>query len=589
MVAPKPMLTCVGRVSLHLILPFLVGMTIAMVIVTWQTSSWLVEKREPEMEAEHRQVEPYRVIEDAQNASRAGNEGTAKYNLDYYPDTKFSGGKEMRTTAIAGAALAPEDEAALEALRRQQQVERTSRSHWNCHHRWTRELGQNSHYPPPKLANLLARYDHLHDRALRELSIEEALTLPLTSARNKVRYLVWRPVGREDLADHLLSLTSAFLMALLTDRVLLVNFPHARALFCEPFTRSSWIFPSSHLRALDRFQSLGAALQRRGPLRIVRLHLREGFHDDDSMHVTCQGHLKDLLSHVQILLVDSPGGFIELLQHNPSHRDRLATMFEGDSPYGPLMGHLFHPSNDMWSRLIDSYHTHYTNDSERPARLAINFSPRREESNVTAKDGSSNDQLSLLRRKLQCALAAGLTDPPTTSTTAAAAGPKELVIYYASAGGPLNDSSAAGPLGHLLDDDHSLSSFPSSPSQLRIVTSTDGGVGQGLVAEWRRLLTDIWMSSWSNTYIVDSTLSSAALVAHYYRRRASTMLLVVVTAAAAAAVTTPRHECQLQSLGVDYRLPLPETVRHCGLLRQAWRVERRRPLGGETLVEGATN
>ena len=231
---------------------------------------------------------------------------------------------------------------------------------------------------------------------------------------------------------------------------------------------------------------MNKALQTRSPIRIARLKLNEQFKDDDSIFLTCNGNLKTMLNHAQILLVESPIGFVELLQNNPSHRERISSIFAEYGIYSALMHHLIHPANDMWFRLIDSYHTHYTNDHDRPARLAMNF-------------GSSEErqQNHILKHQMKCAL-----ERYPTSKKA-----RGRVIFNAPSSPSNNPRNWTASVLQL-------------PLFHKQVTSADDHIKKGDIGDWRRLMTDMWMTSWTSAYVmVEET--QAALAAHYYRYKES--------------------------------------------------------------------
>jgi xyloglucan fucosyltransferase len=499
------------------VLPFVIGVSIAVLLVSWQRSqNYVIVQSRPE---DTRPVQTHAEVELVDINQSGPEESIVEPRIDE---------EESKTVAVDeklghASAVSEEDWKA-----RQARAERAAKGQWTCRHRWTRWLEQNSLYIPPELSDHLQRYNRLHDKLLYELPIEDAFKTSLTSAKNTVRYLVWRPVG-EDMAGRLLSLVSAYLLALLTDRILLVNFPYMRHLFCEPFTRSSWIFPEKRLADLNKFVVMRDALKIRSPIRIARLKLKEGFQDDDSIFLTCNGNIKNMLGHAQMVLVESPVGFIELIAANPSHRARLAHLFQGQSIYSSLMHNLLHPSNDMWFRIIDAYHVHYTNDYDRPARLAVYLN-----------GGDSPIATLALKHKLQCALA----KMPVVDKLS-----RGRVLYYAPSS-PTNNPKIWAQRIFSLPDGH------------KIVTATDENAKKGYLGDWRRLLTDIWMSSWTNLYVT-SEPSQASLAALYYRGKEG---LLVEEAG-------PEGECIFTELPPTYLQTVPESLTECALFRQAWRAK----------------
>lgn len=534
------------------VLPFLMGVLIAILIVWWQTGvtgggegSLLASESASAVAslASALAAPPACTTgcgggpeEDPRVAGEKARQGQAEEEGEKDGDGDDDHSRErikesdlQQASAENGAPISVSDPrgtstAANEKAERER-AERSARGMWTCRHRWTKWLGQNSMYLPPGLSEHMSRYNRLHDKALRELPVSEALTLSLTSPRNTVRYIAWRPVG-DDYAGRLLSLVSAYLLALLTDRVLLVNFPYVRHLLCEPFTRSSWIFPQKHLGDLNKFIKLREALQTRSPLRIARLKLNSQFtQDDESVFLSCNGNVKTMLAHVQILLVESPVGFAELLAGNPSHRNRLQQLFEDQPIYPLLMQTLLHPANDMWFRIIDAYHVHYTNDYDRPSRLAVHLQPPTSEEEGTLA----------LKHRVHCAL----SKVPDVQFS------RGRVVYYAPSS-PHNNPRFWAPRVLKLPPKHHL------------VTATDENSRKGYLADWRRLFTDIWMASWTQELVVGDAESQTARVMHYYRGKSS---WVVGDAG-------PEGECLFEELPATF---MPAVPHSCPAFRQMWR------------------
>lgn len=547
----RPSLCSLGT---QIILPFVIGIAIAFCLVQWQL-------RTAERGSKGEQEED--SLAASISADVAGR-GGATATLNSSPPSAIIEPLEegegerlpeeegievpLAEDSAASASIAAATEPSREELERQAaarrlQAERAAKGSWTCRHRWTKWLAQNTLYIPAELSDLQSRYNRLHDKLLRELPVEQALKIPLTSPENRVRYLAWRPVG-DDLAGRLLSLVSAYLLALLTDRVLLINFPYVRYLFCEPFTKSSWIFPEAHLADLNRFVKLRDALQTRSPIRIARLKLRGGGETDqrsaweqpedetdESIFLTCNGNVKSMLTHVQILLVESPVGFAELLASNPSHRARLEALFQGSSIYSTLMHHLLHPANDMWFRIIDTYHLHYTNDYDRPARLAVSLPP-------------PTDELGGLRLKhqMRCALS---QMPPIPFS-------QGRIIYYGPSSPSDNPKVWAYrmmklPMGH------------------RLITATDENAQPGYLDDWRRLLLDLWMGSWTQ-HLVFARPTSSALAMHYYRAKESLLLGEIEGDA--------EGECAFTPIPPSYLRPVSHD---CTAFRKSWRSKFKRP------------
>jgi len=119
----------------------------------------------------------------------------------------------------------------------------------------------SSHKPSPYLLSKLRNYESLHN-----------LCGPYTEAYNKTleqlksgrkvsttdcNYVFYTPLS--GLGNRMLTIASAFLYALLTNRVLLVEFGSEIAgLFCEPFQQTTWLLSRPESRVHDR-QRRGSA------------------------------------------------------------------------------------------------------------------------------------------------------------------------------------------------------------------------------------------------------------------------------------------------------------------------------------------
>ena len=88
----------------------------------------------------------------------------------------------------------------------------------------------------------LKRYESLHyDSISKEAPVD---VFQKAGTDSKYKY-VYAHVGSSGLGNRLLNIISSFVLALITDRVLVVYSPHydLQKVFCEPFPNSSWILP----------------------------------------------------------------------------------------------------------------------------------------------------------------------------------------------------------------------------------------------------------------------------------------------------------------------------------------------------------
>ncbi|XP_028781332.1 probable fucosyltransferase 8 [Neltuma alba] len=102
------------------------------------------------------------------------------------------------------------------------------------------------HKPSQHLKSKLRHYEQLHRSCAACFSFIRNHSKSNSSnnhaSATNCKCLIWTAV--DGLGNRMLSLVSAFLYALLTDRVLLVKFEsNMDGLFCEPFPNSSWLLP----------------------------------------------------------------------------------------------------------------------------------------------------------------------------------------------------------------------------------------------------------------------------------------------------------------------------------------------------------
>lgn len=363
-----------------------------------------------------------------------------------------------------------------------------------CRHRWTKYLDQQEPRPSSKLETVLRRYTRLHDKHLRNVSFEDALRLPLHSRSNNIRYLVWVPDSAGGLAGQMLSLVSSFLFALLTDRVLLVDLPaeieHA---LCEPFPNSSWLLPE-HIRdsLLVSLPKALMAVKQRQPMRSAKLHLQRGNAMDDKHLLTCHGTLKNVFGHIQWLVVQADYSFIETIAANRAHQNQIMQLFAkesemADTVYAVLHRFLLHPSNFVWEKITSQYHVYFSDQDPKPLRIAMhptNLGGQQKHTEALSKVIAFHDHW-----------------VPGLRKTSVYAVPFEYGTSW------MDQSSVQQEDYHILEAIYlgTSSSIYKNPSPF--------------INNWRKFLTDIWMTSWSQHYIIPADLPTSAVPGLLFRNR----------------------------------------------------------------------
>jgi xyloglucan fucosyltransferase len=194
------------------------------------------------------------------------------------------------------------------------------------------------------------------------------------------RYLVL--ISYRGLGNRMLAITSAFLYALLTRRVLLVDRGYGNTLpdlFCEPFPGTTWALPldfplDKEFRDLDETapESYGnVAVNRSGSvsgMRFVYLHLdhaasqanRLVYCDDD------EPSSSSFLRRMQWAILRTDQYMVPGLFFNPAHQGELDRLFpRKDSVFYLLSRYLLHPTNDVWGMVTRYYNAYLSGADER--------------------------------------------------------------------------------------------------------------------------------------------------------------------------------------------------------------------------------
>ncbi|CAN6275844.1 unnamed protein product [Urochloa humidicola] len=243
------------------------------------------------------------------------------------------------------------------------------------------------------LVSALRRYESLHRRCgpgttayVRAVERLRAAAPNASSCSAECSYLVWNPV--EGLGNRILSLTSGFLYALLTDRVLLVHSGGSDLddLFCEPFPGSTWILPRDEgefpIRDMDQLglghhESLGAVLGRgeedpgaaaaASPWLYAHLVHNYGAQDRRFFCDDAQAALR----RVPWLVFHSDNYFVPGLFLIPRYERELDRMFpRRDAVFHHLGRYLFHPSNTVWG-IVTRYHAEYFDKADERVGIQV--------------------------------------------------------------------------------------------------------------------------------------------------------------------------------------------------------------------------
>ncbi|XP_047332449.1 galactoside 2-alpha-L-fucosyltransferase-like [Impatiens glandulifera] len=242
-----------------------------------------------------------------------------------------------------------------------------------------------SHKPSSYLISKLRKYESLHKRCgpytksynetIKRLQSSQDFT---SSDPSDCNYLVW--ISFSGLGNRILTLTSAFLYALLTNRVLLVDRgADIPDLFCEPFPETSWLLPKDSLlgnNGFDSFnqkspQSYGNMLKKGVVLNqsSVYVHLVHDYDDQDKLFFCDQDQMS--LNAVPLLIMKTDNYFVPSLFLIPSFERELDRLFPVKETVFHFLGrYLFHPTNKVWG-FITRYHRAYLAKADQKLGIQI--------------------------------------------------------------------------------------------------------------------------------------------------------------------------------------------------------------------------
>ncbi|CAA7388337.1 unnamed protein product [Spirodela intermedia] len=231
--------------------------------------------------------------------------------------------------------------------------------------------------PSAYLVQKLREYEDRHRRCAPHTNAYKKM-LPLLTGGvaagtvEECKYLLWTPFS--GLGNKIISLTSSFLYALLTERVLLIDRGRDFSkLFCEPFPGTSWLIPEDFPMKNLYFNrgdplSYGSLVREKGivnPLpSFVYAHVVTDFAQEDARFFFEED--QRALRGVPWLLVRSEVHYAAGLFLNADFEPELSRLFpETETVFHHLSRYLLHPSNKAWGMITRYYHTYLAKGKER--------------------------------------------------------------------------------------------------------------------------------------------------------------------------------------------------------------------------------
>jgi xyloglucan fucosyltransferase len=247
--------------------------------------------------------------------------------------------------------------------------------------------------PSPYLISKLRKYEERHKRCAPKATEMSQNGSNSRADLGHCQFVIW--IANSGLGNRMITITSAFVYALLTDRVLLLD--HAgtdvNGLYCEPFPGTSWLLPESYdygwISAMtwENEHKLGLYLQNGTanvtipdpiPNNFIFVNLMHDY-DDYDKRFFCN-KIQQQLRNVPILYWRSNNYAVPGLHFDHAFHRELDLMFpERDTVFHHMLRYLFRPSNVMWGPIL-RFRQAYLKGSHRQVGLQLRIL----ESNVTA-------------------------------------------------------------------------------------------------------------------------------------------------------------------------------------------------------------
>ncbi|KQK19032.1 galactoside 2-alpha-L-fucosyltransferase isoform X2 [Brachypodium distachyon] len=243
----------------------------------------------------------------------------------------------------------------------------------SCHSRYQSAMYRRNagRKPSPYLATKLRRHEALQRRCGPGTAAYNNAVEQLRSGENigssECKYLV--SISYRGLGNRLLAAASAFLYAVLTGRVLLVDPSNEMGeLFCEPFPDTTWLLPPDFPLVSYTNFSVGTAESYRNMLKnnkvrdqplpaFAYIHLDHDATKQDQLFFCDedQRHLRD----IQWLVMRTDNYIVPGLFLVTGFQEELDMLFpEPDTAFHHLGRYLFHPNNRIWG-LVTRYYDAY--------------------------------------------------------------------------------------------------------------------------------------------------------------------------------------------------------------------------------------
>lgn len=216
----------------------------------------------------------------------------------------------------------------------------------------------------PALLAAIREYETYHAASAQAESFTKGLHKRVDGLQDIAsRYLVFAVRSCADgLGNRVLPLVSSYLLAMLTQRILLVDFDDYPVddILCNPLGNSSWTFPRDakwpKIRSANRRGGLLSVSELDGDqaYKLATLAISDRSDASGIGQLVCGGDLQRTWRNVQIVRVTSNCYFAPVLFANPFYRQRLQALFPRGDVAHQLLRYLLLPTDQVHHRLQKS-------------------------------------------------------------------------------------------------------------------------------------------------------------------------------------------------------------------------------------------
>lgn len=217
------------------------------------------------------------------------------------------------------------------------------------------------HLPSSYLITKLRQYEDRHKKCASRAAKMSQNGSNSKEELGDCQFVIW--IANSGLGNRMITIVSAFVYALLTDRILLLDHSSTdfNGLYCEPFPGTSWLLPENYDynwindMTWENKHKLGSYLNGTLPNPIpnnyVFVNLMHDYDNYDKRFFCNKVQMQ--LRSVPLLYWRSNNYAVPGLHFDPSFHRELDLMFpQRDTVFHHMLRYLFRPSDLMWGSIL---------------------------------------------------------------------------------------------------------------------------------------------------------------------------------------------------------------------------------------------